>query len=277
VPAKPQAASAAAEPAGAAAEGARNGAALAWGPFGAPFMMPPGSPELEGADLSSGPMNEAPRFRDELMFVREAASDAIAADAAALPDAAPDAAALPPSSDLPQEPPFAESPAQLPEDPPGAPAFPEFAGVPPYPEEGAAFRDAAPLPPEPAPPFLDAASRITAEANATAEALANLKRLLGEQRHHLQPVETDYRFDPADERMVPPSRSADALRLRVRGIEAQPPPFTIHEPAPLMPLPVPSQPSGGKGAYLLGFLTGLALSLLAGGVLYFFIAYMGPG
>jgi hypothetical protein len=27
----------------------------------------------------------------------------------------------------------------------------------------------------------------------------------------------------------------------------------------------------------LGFLTGLAPSVLAGGVLYFFIAYMGPG
>ena len=43
-----------------------NGAPVSAGPFGSAFMMPPGSPEHE-ADMSTGPINEPPRFRDELI------------------------------------------------------------------------------------------------------------------------------------------------------------------------------------------------------------------
>ena len=41
---------------------------------------------------------------------------------------------------------------------------------------------------------------------------------------------------------------------------------------PLMPLPVAPDAEQGKGIYLLGFLTGLGLSLMAGVALYFLIA-----
>lgn len=269
----------------------RKEAAETAAPFGSPFMMPPGSSEYE--DMSTGPINERPRFRDEL--IRPIASSPIVSDAA-LPDAG-----LPPAPELPQDPPFMESPAQLPEerlpeeqvyevqiyeeripeDPPGVPTFPEFSEVSPYPEEGPAYHEPSPMPAEPAPPppLFDAAAKIAAEADATAEALDNLKRLLGPTMPHLQPLETAYRPDRSGERIVPPDPLADGLRLRMQAIEgmhgmqAEPPPFMGHEPAPLLPLPMPPpQRASGRGVYLLGFLTGLALSLMAGGVLYFFIS-----
>jgi hypothetical protein len=39
----------------------------------------------------------------------------------------------------------------------------------------------------------------------------------------------------------------------------------------MLPLPVPPERAGVKGIYLLGFLTGLALSLMAGLALYLLI------
>jgi hypothetical protein len=60
-------------------------------------------------------------------------------------------------------------------------------------------------------------------------------------------------------------------------MQQEPPFMGGHEPAPLLPLPVPPQRASSRGVYLLGFLTGLALSLMAGVVLYFFIAHIGPG
>jgi hypothetical protein len=88
--------------------------------------------------------------------------------------------------------------------------------------------------------------KIAAEANATAEALENLKRLLMQGG--------------------PPEASRS---MNLRG-EASP--FVASEPAPLLPLPVPPAEPTRKGIYLLGFLTGLGLSLMAGIALYVLIA-----
>ena len=116
-----------------------NGAAVAAGPFGAAFMMPPGSPE-HVADMSTGPMNERPRFRDELIkpIPIPIVSDAAPPEAELSP--APE---LSPASELPQDPPFTESPApileeRIPEESPGVPTFSGFSGsgfsgVSPYP------------------------------------------------------------------------------------------------------------------------------------------------
>jgi hypothetical protein len=260
-----------------------NGAAGAAGPFGSAFMMPPGLTEHE-ADMSTGPINERPRFRDELI---KPIPTPIVSDAAA-PEAE-----LSPAAELPHDPPFTESPAPIPEervaeDSPGVTTFSGLSGVSPYPEEGPAYGEPSPLPmpaepaPPPSSPLFDAAAKIAAEANATAEALENLKRLLGHTIPRLEPVETAYRPDRTSERIAPADPLADGLRLRMRGMQGmqpeQPPPFTaLHEPAPLLPLPVPPPRASSRGVYLLGFLTGLALSLMAGGVLYFFIAHISPG
>jgi hypothetical protein len=95
-------------------------------------------------------------------------------------------------------------------------------------------------------PMFDAAAKIAAEANATAEALENLKRLLTQSA----PPE------------APPT-------VNLRG-EASP--FVGSEPGPLLPLPVPPAEPPRRSIYLLGFLTGLGLSLMAGIALYFLIA-----
>jgi hypothetical protein len=131
-------------------------------------------------------MNEPPHFRDELMFVKDTASDATAADAVfaeAGADAAPDAGPSP-SPDLPPEPPFTESPAQLPEDPPGVSAYPGrgprvcgsgvcgsgVCGRVAVPGGSSAFHESPPMPVRagaaPSSPFLDAAAKIAAEATA---------------------------------------------------------------------------------------------------------------
>jgi hypothetical protein len=271
---------------GDAAEDAPRGAAQEWwnraagaaGPFGSAFMMPPGSPEHE-ADMSTGPINERPRFRDQLIkpIPTPVVSDAVDPEAE-----------LSPAAELPQDSPFTESPApipeeQAPEDSPGVPAFSGFSGVSPYPEEGPAYGEPSPMLAEPAPssPLYDAAAMIAAEANATAEALENLRRLLGHTSARLEPVETVYRPDHTSEPIAPADPLADGLRLRMqtmRGMQLDPPPFTaLHEPAPFLPLPVPPPRASSRGVYLLGFLTGLALSLMAGGVLYFFINHISPG
>jgi hypothetical protein len=105
---------------------------------------------------------------------------------------------------------------------------------------------------EPSRPMFDATAKIAAEANATAEALDHLKRLLVENV-------------PGDE----PDRSpADAGPLNLLRHPAQ---FTIRERVPMLPLPVPPERTRVKGIYFLGFVTGLALSLMAGLALYLLI------
>jgi hypothetical protein len=149
----------------------------------------------------------------------------------------------------PEDPPPYEEPAEAPRE------FPDFA---PYPAPDDAADTVASPPPllsstasqateSAASPMFDAAAKIAAEANATAEALENLKRLL------MQSV-------PAPE--APPA-------MNLRG-EASP--FVAGKPLPLLPLPAPPAEGPRKGIYLLGFLTGLGLSLMAGIALYFLIA-----
>ncbi len=248
-------------------------------------MMPPGSSEQEGLQDMAGPMNAPPRFRDELMFVRDTDGTPISADATilALSEPAPPAELPPPATEPMAAPAFPqEPPTSLPDDPPAAPSYPEFSMFSPYPEASTDFREVAPLPPEPAPPpeppRFDATARIAAEADATAAALENLERLLEQQkRPYLHAVAPAYQPDPFRERAVPPPAQVDSLRLRMQRIEPEPPSFPRHPgQAPLLPLPMP-RPRRRRSVFLVGFLTGLALSLMAGAVLLFFILHVGAG
>jgi hypothetical protein len=260
------------------------------GPFGAFFMMPPGSPEQDSPDDMRTGLLEPPRFRDELMFVRDQDGVPITADSTILADLEPQPPDddPPPASGLPPpEPPFMEEPPEAPaEDPPPAPpAFPMFSVQAPYPEAeaetdpGPDYGEASPLPPDPAPPPLhphfDAAARIVAEANATAAALENLERMLEQQLPYAHAAPPAYSPDPFVERPHPATPLADGLRLRLQGLEAEPAPASPF-PAPLFPLPT-RPPRSRRSVYLVGFLTGLVISLLTGAVLLFFILYGRPG
>jgi hypothetical protein len=116
-----------------------------------------------------------------------------------------------------------------------------------------AHTEAAP-PGAPPPSTFDAAAKIAAEANATAEALENLQRLLASG--------------------IPGTDDAQAAGPAPRGttpanMRGDPSPF-----APLAPMPLLLPPDHGgrvKGVYALGFVTGLALSIMAGAALYFLI------
>ncbi|HEY1244006.1 MAG TPA: hypothetical protein VGF29_04155 [Hyphomicrobiaceae bacterium] len=123
------------------------------------------------------------------------------------------------------------------------------AGADPEPAERLRYMGASDEPPQ---PMFDAAAKIAAEANATAEALDHLKRLLVENVPVGEPVRS----------------AADAGPLNLLGDPAQ---FAIRERVPMLPLPVPPERTRVKGIYLMGFLTGLALSLMAGFVLYLLI------
>jgi len=298
---------------GAPQEERRSEAALI-GPFGVPFMMPPGSSEQGGFADMSGPMNAQPRFREDLVreppppivtdapvidAVETTGADASVGDAAAtyaiVPDGViadpvvTDAGALPdrtdyPSADLDQYPPYEEFPPHVEEDPPRARPFPGFSAASQSPAtEARTFREPLPIPAEPVPPqsspLYDAAAKIVAEANATAEALENLRRMLGQKLPDLQPVVTSYGTEPDIERpwiepASPATPLADSLRLRMQGLEVEPPTFPSAPSAPLMPLPRAPRRSS-RAVYVLGFLTGLVLSLMTGLVLYFFIINAG--
>jgi hypothetical protein len=104
-------------------------------------------------------------------------------------------------------------------------------------------------------PMFDAAAKIAAEASATAEALENLNRLL------VQDV-------PDADATQPRSLRHGPAQMHFR---QDPAPFAPRPPALLMPLPVPPHQERSKSIYLLGFLTGLGLSLMAGIALYVLI------
>ena len=144
------------------------------------------------------------------------------------------------------------------EEPAGAPReFPDLAHYPvPNGAAGAAGSVASPLhsaiaasraTEAAASPMFDAAAKIAAEANATAEALENLERLLTQS--------------------VPAPEAPPAVNLR-----GESSPFVGTQPGPLLPLPGPPAEPPHSSIYLLGFLTGLGLSLMAGVALYFLIA-----
>jgi hypothetical protein len=107
---------------------------------------------------------------------------------------------------------------------------------------------------DPSRPTFGAAAKIEAEANATAQALDHLKRLLAQ---NVPGVEQPMR-----------SPAGDNAPYNLLGDRVQ---FAVNERAPLLPLPVPDERARIKGIYLLGFLTGLGLSLMAGVALYFLI------
>jgi hypothetical protein len=112
-----------------------------------------------------------------------------------------------------------------------------------------------------------ASAKIAAEANATAQALDNLQRLLSKAVAPAEPAVQPIRPQPQ-----PRPRNA---RLHLPPDE--PAPF-VREMAPIMPLPMPPPPdeqASGRNVYLLGFLTGLVLSMMAGAALYFLITTTG--
>jgi hypothetical protein len=218
--------------------------------LGPPMLMPPGSQEQDGS-ADAGPLSERPQFRDEL--IRGPAGSGTVGDTEP-PVAEPEAEviAYPELPEVPAYPQVAEAPPPEPPPdfplpaPPADPVFPELQS-PPTPQ-----------------PFDDAAARIAAEANATAEALENLQRLLV----HTLPELERAASAGSGEHMAgpPPVLGPPPLQMRV-----EPPHFATGVTAPLLPLPVPPARSGGRSVYLLGFLTGLGLSLMAGAALYFFI------
>lgn len=138
----------------------------------------------------------------------------------------------------------------------------------------------------PAAPVLDAAAQIAAEANATAQALENLKLLLENNRPDLEPVlRPMVRPEPMVQRqpMVEPDEAfgvrAYSPPPRVEGLRIGPQteaPSLAGTTAPLLPLavPPPSERGSRKGLYLLGFLSGLGLSLMTGIVLYFVLYFV---
>jgi hypothetical protein len=111
-------------------------------------------------------------------------------------------------------------------------------------------------------PMFDAASKIDAEAQATADALDNLKRLLAHTAPGLQ--------EPAE-----PSAYGSAAGQTRRNLQGDPMLFPSDGPAALipMPMPMPVPPEAGRhrGIYVLGFLTGIGLAVMAGIALYVLI------
>jgi hypothetical protein len=143
----------------------------------------------------------------------------------------------------------------------------EVSGVPPYAEVPS---EVAPPSPPPlvhssgseaeaaAAPMFDAAAKIAAEATATAEALENLKRLL------VQNV-------PGADTTQPTQPQSLRHGYQQMHFQPDPAPYGASSPSLLMPLPVPAAAERSRSIYVLGFLTGLGLSLMAGVALYFLI------
>ncbi|HEY7548731.1 MAG TPA: hypothetical protein VH913_04340, partial [Hyphomicrobiaceae bacterium] len=170
----------------------------------------------------------------------------------AVPAAPPDPEPAAPEVALPR---YAEPPAMRPFpdaiEPPDTPSpigpiVTAAPGADPEPGERSRYAGASD---DPSRPMFEATAKIAAEANATAEALDHLKRLLVQNAPGGEPVRS----------------AADAGPLNLLGDPAQ---FAIRERVPMLPLPVPPERSRVKGIYLMGFLTGLALSLMAGLALY---------
>jgi hypothetical protein len=103
-------------------------------------------------------------------------------------------------------------------------------------------------------PAFEAAAKIAAEANAAAEALDNLNHLLVHNGPGM------------DEPVRPPGLNAPPVN--VRGDAAA---FARRQRSPLLPLPLPPVRVAVKSVYLLGFLTGLGLAVVAGIALYVLI------
>jgi hypothetical protein len=177
-------------------------------------------------------------------------------------------------------PPFGPWPSPFPEASDATAATPPFGGprrLPTFAEPTAATalpepREVAGFPGfDPDRPALDpatgtsaeATAKIAAQANATAQVLDNLQRLLSKTVSPAPSAPQPQPVRPHD----PPHSPHSAAFHRPR----DPMPFT-RERAPMLPLPVPPpERTGSKKVYLLGFFTGLVLSVMAGAALFFLI------
>ena len=148
-----------------------------------------------------------------------------------------------------------------------------------------------PLPVGPAADAFDAAAKIAAEASAAAEALENLKRLLGSRAPNVEVTPPPVVTAPP-----PPPVERPVERFVERPVErpverhepaAVPPPIVARPPPPPMrlpnqramvlaelppPMPMDFERDRKVGVVLRGFLAGLGLSLAAGVVLYLFMS-----
>jgi hypothetical protein len=122
---------------------------------------------------------------------------------------------------------------------------------------------------------LDAAAKLAADANAAAEALENLKRLLERQLPNVA-AGPEPSPPPADAEMRPPAPAAPAsppplpsLPLRAAGDADAP-----QQPAPQLPMPMSPRhmPEERRRLDVRGFLAGFALSWAFGLVLYLFMS-----
>jgi hypothetical protein len=125
---------------------------------------------------------------------------------------------------------------------------------------------------------LDAAAKLAADANAAAEALENLKRLLERQ---LPNVAANHAPQAAAEPTEAIARTPPTVAV-VRAAPLQPPSLPLHavrdgsgrstlRPAVLAPLPTPRARPERVRLDVRGFLAGFALSWAFGVVLYLFM------
>jgi hypothetical protein len=247
--------------------------------------------QWNGEDTSTQPPHEAHGQDDAIADAAAGAAGPHDAEAPVAEVAAPEGS----------EGPAAGEPETAPPDSPEAPQLHDFsppfwdgsiAGDPSGPSSPPPFREdlAPPVPvfdaAAPSAPVLDAAAKIAAEANATAQALENLKRLLEDTRPDLEPVLTPMvesepmvRPRPALQPDEPFGARAFSPAPRVEGLHIGPQteaPAIAGTTAPMLPLTVPPPPerSSRKSLYLLGFLSGLGLSLMTGIVLYFVLYFV---
>ncbi|HEX5958381.1 MAG TPA: hypothetical protein VFY92_06965 [Hyphomicrobiaceae bacterium] len=135
---------------------------------------------------------------------------------------------------------------------------------------------------EAAPPRLafDAAARasdettakIAAEANATARALNSLQNMLSPSVPHPEPSQPPAQLEVEREPEAPFGSAHRLYQGAPLNMQGDPAPFPDIEPARYLPRPQSSDLDQGKRVYLLGFATGLVLSVVAGIALYVLLA-----
>jgi hypothetical protein len=212
------------------------------------WVAPPPFPERPDEVAGGGPYSELPVLLD-LVEPRKAVSPPPFIEPLVLPGLAeaaePETA---PGYDPGYEEPMAAPAFRGHSEPADARGAPEPLVMPGYsePDESAAR------------PMFDAAYKIEAEAQATADALDNLKRMLGHT-------------DPGQQEPIGPAAGQGHMRLNLHGD-----PTAFPSPPTMMPMPMPEPPERRRTSsiYLLGFLTGLGLSLMAGIALYVLINVM---
>jgi hypothetical protein len=154
------------------------------------------------------------------------------------------------------------------------PVYDELPPVP-APREVPRFHAVEPTAPlaEASPRTTAASAKIAAEANATAQALDNLQRLLSKT---VPPTPSPAMASPLPPepqmyRSQPPPQRLQSQHFQM----PQDNPFAPDMPPPMLPLPMrhAGNEAGDMRVYVLGFLTGLVLSVVAGLALYFLINF----